>query len=123
MERIIRNPWGDFDDFYEKTLEEVEFFSNDDNTFQFRGTLKFKDPDMTVRECAEKLKDLVNPGDGLYFPKDNIFLARSFTGDFWYPLSKSQLTSAMFTPKQEQQKKEKEEQEKIACMLDLLALS
>ena len=122
MEQIVRNLWENFDDFYEKTLEEVEFFSNDSQTFQFQGTLRFKEPDMTIREGVEKLKDLVNPGDGLYFPKDNIFLVRSFTGDFWYPLNKNQLITAMFTAKWEQQTKEKEEQEKMACMLDLLAL-
>ena len=127
MERIVRSPWEDFNDFYEKTLrEEVEFYSNDNNTFQFRGILKAKDPAMTVKACAENLKNLglIKPGDGLFFPKDNIFLMRSFTGEFWIPLKRGQLTnSIMLTPEQEQQKIEQEKQEKMACILDLLALS
>ena len=95
----------------------------EDPVFRFNQVLNFKDKTKTARENIEAITPgLINPGDCIYLTKDKCLLV--WSGKDWKEITADFSAFDPFQAGLEVLKiKEAEQQKKIACMLDLLAIS
>ena len=99
------------------------YHGSEDPVFRFNRVLHFKNQTKTARENIEAMTPgLINPGDCVYLTKDKCLLV--WSGKDWKEITADLSAFDPFQAGVEVLRiKEAEQQKKIACMLDLLAIS